>query len=77
MRDAAIAGLGIALLPTFFLQSPLKGRTLKVVDVGAEAEGATVYMAYPEHLRASCKIRALSAWLQQAFGDPAYWDVRL
>jgi len=65
------------LLPNFFLRSPLKRRTRKVVDVGAEAEGATVYMAYPEHLRASCKIRALSAWLQQAFGDPAYWDVRL
>jgi DNA-binding transcriptional LysR family regulator len=74
MRDAAIAGLGIALLPTFILQVPLKNRSLKVVDVAAEAEGASIYIAYPQHLRSSAKIRALTKWLQQAFGDPPYWD---
>ena len=74
MRDAAIAGLGIALLPTFLLVDPLKERTLKVIDVGLEAEGATIYIAYPEHLRSSGKIGALVTWLQKSFGDPAYWD---
>jgi DNA-binding transcriptional LysR family regulator len=73
MRDAAVAGLGIALLPTFFLEAPLKKRALRVIDIGCEAEGATIYIAYPEHLRASGKIRALSAWLQESFGNP-YWD---
>ena len=53
MRDAAIAGLGIALLPTFLLEAPMRDRTLRSVDVGAEGEGATVHIAYPEHLRAS------------------------
>jgi DNA-binding transcriptional LysR family regulator len=76
MRDAALAGLGIALLPTFLLETPLKRRTLQVLDIGAEAEGATIYIAYPEHLRASGKIRALTAWLQKFFGDPPYWDTR-
>jgi DNA-binding transcriptional LysR family regulator len=74
MRDAAVAGLGIALLATFLLETPLKKRTLKILDVGAEAEGATIYIAYPEHLRSSAKIRALTASLQQSFGDPPYWD---
>jgi DNA-binding transcriptional LysR family regulator len=74
MRDAAVAGLGIALLATFLLEAPLKKRALKVLDVGAEAEGATIYIAYPEHLRSSGKIRALTAWLRQSIGDPAYWD---
>jgi molybdate transport repressor ModE-like protein len=74
MRDAAIQGLGIALLATFLLEGSLKARTLQVIDVGAEAEGATVYIAYPEHLRTSTKIRALTTWLQKSFGDPAYWD---
>jgi DNA-binding transcriptional LysR family regulator len=74
MRDAAVAGLGIALLPTFLLEIPLRKRTLKVLDIGAEAEGATIYIAYPEHLRSSGKIRALTAWLRQSFGNPAYWD---
>jgi DNA-binding transcriptional LysR family regulator len=58
MRDAAIAGLGIAFLPTFLLDVPVRERTLRVLDVGAEGEGATVHIAYPEHLRASGKIRA-------------------
>jgi DNA-binding transcriptional LysR family regulator len=74
MRDAAIAGLGIALLATFLLEAPLADRILKVVDVGAEAEGAMIYLGYPEYLRSSVKIRALTAWLRGAFGDPAYWD---
>ena len=72
MRDAAVAGLGIALLATFLLETPLNNRTLKVLDIGAEAEGATIYIAYPEHLRSSGKIRALTAWLRQSIGDPAY-----
>jgi len=75
MRDAAVAGLGIALLATFLLESPLKKRTLKVLDVGAEAEGAMIYIAYPEHLRSSGKIRALTAWLRRSIGEPAYWDI--
>jgi DNA-binding transcriptional LysR family regulator len=74
MRHAAVAGLGIALLATFLLEAPLRKRTLKVLDIGAEAEGATIYIAYPEHLRSSGKIRALTAWLQNSFGDPPYWD---
>jgi len=74
MRDAAVAGLGIALLATFLLEDPLRERTLKVIDVGAEAEGAIIYIAYPEHLRSSAKIRALTTWLQQSFGDPAHWE---
>jgi len=74
MRDAAVAGLGIALLATFLLEAPLKKRTLKVLDIGAEAEGATIYIAYPEHLRSSGKIRALTAWLRRSIGDPTYWD---
>jgi DNA-binding transcriptional LysR family regulator len=74
MRDAAVAGVGIALLATFLLEAPLRNQTLKVIDVGAEPEGATVFVAYPEDLRASEKIRTLTAWLRQAFGDPPYWE---
>jgi DNA-binding transcriptional LysR family regulator len=67
MREAAVAGLGIALLPAFFLEESLKKRSLSLIDVGAEAEGAMIYLAYPEHLRASVKIRALAAWLEKTF----------
>jgi DNA-binding transcriptional LysR family regulator len=58
MREAALRGLGIALLPTFFLEASRRERTLSIINVGAEAEGATLYIGYPEHLRTSAKIRA-------------------
>jgi len=74
MRDAALAGLAMALLPTFLLETPLKNRTLKIVDVGAEPEGATIFLGYPQDLRASEKIRTLTSWLRQAFGIPPYWE---
>ena len=74
MREAAISGLGIALLATFLLKDALRNRTLRVIDVRAEAEGATIFVTYPQDLRASAKIRALTACLRQAFGDPPYWD---
>ena len=75
MRDAAISGLGITLLATFLLKDPLRDRTLRVIDVGAEAEGATIFVAYPQDLRASAKIRALTACLREAFGDPPHWEL--
>lgn len=73
MRDAAVAGLGIALLPTFMVEDHQPKHALKALDIGAEAEGGTIYIAYPEHLRLSAKTRALTSWLQQSFGDRAYW----
>ena len=74
MRDAALEGLGIALLAKFILHAHLKSGALKVLDVGAEPEAATLYIAYPQHLRSSGKIRALTSSLQQSFGNPPYWE---
>jgi DNA-binding transcriptional LysR family regulator len=68
MRDAAVAGLGIALLPDFFLTRS----RLRVLDVGAEAEGAVIHIAYPEHMRSAAKIRALTAWLQKSFSAATF-----
>ena len=74
MRDAAISGLGVTLLATFLLKDPLRERTLRIIDVGAQPEGATIFVAYPQDLRTSAKIRALTGCLRQAFGDPPYWE---
>lgn len=74
MRDAAVAGLGIALLPTFLVQAELAHGSLRIVDVGAQTESAEVFVAYPA-ARASAKLRALVEALRQAFGTPPYWEV--
>jgi DNA-binding transcriptional LysR family regulator len=74
MRDAALEGLGIALLPTFFFRDLLPSRKLREVDVGAEAEPATIFVAYPDDGRVSAKVLALIAHLHASFGTPPYWE---
>jgi DNA-binding transcriptional LysR family regulator len=75
MRDAAAAGLGLALLPAYFIHKELASKKLIIVDVGVEAEGASIYIACPEDRRGSAKLRALTVWLRDAFGDPPYWEL--
>lgn len=74
MRDAALAGLGITLLPTFLMQQELARGSLRVVDVGTAAESADIFVSYPAARGASAKVRALIDCLKSAFGNPPYWD---
>ena len=77
MRDAAIAGLGIALMPTFLIHTELASGALRMIDIGMEAEAAEIYLAYPADRGPSAKIRALTEHLRKAFGDPPYWETGL
>lgn len=74
MRDAALAGLGLTLLPNFFAHAGIRDGSLTAIDVGAEAEGAELHLAYPRERSASAKIAALTESLRRSFGDPPYWD---
>lgn len=74
MREAAMEGLGIALLATFVFYSSLSSGKLRLLDVGAEAEPANVFIAYPNASRVSAKVLALIAHLRAAFGTPPYWE---
>ncbi len=75
MRDAAMAGLGMSLLPNFFVHAEVQAGALVEVDVGAEPEGAELYIAYPQDRGTSAKVRALTESLRGSFGDPPYWDL--
>jgi DNA-binding transcriptional LysR family regulator len=61
MRDAAVAGLGIALLPTFIAGDAVRSGALQAIDVGLQAATESIYVAHPEGRRASPKLRALRA----------------
>jgi len=74
LRDAAVAGLGIAFLPTFIASDAIKAGSLKVIDLGVQAAQEHVVVAHTEGRRPSAKLRALADWLRTAFGDPPYWD---
>lgn len=58
MRDAALAGLGITLLPHFISAPEIARDTLRIVDVGGTTEAADIFVAYPAG-RASAKVRAM------------------
>ncbi|WP_233272777.1 LysR family transcriptional regulator [Paraburkholderia acidisoli] len=74
MRDAAIAGLGIALLPMFIVGDALRSGALTSLDIGIEAETEFIYIAHADGQNPSAKLRALAAWLREAFGSPPYWE---
>lgn len=74
MRDAALAGLGLALLPTFFIHKEIAEGSLVEVQVGWPAEGAELFLTYPRDHGAAAKIRALGDSLRRSFGDPPYWE---
>lgn len=75
MRDAALAGLGLALLPTFFVHAEIRSGALVEVDIGWPAEGAELFLTYPRDHGAAAKIRALGDSLRRSFGDPPYWEM--
>ncbi|TIV11921.1 MAG: hypothetical protein E5W00_01580 [Mesorhizobium sp.] len=72
--SSAVAGLGISLLPTFFVHYQLVDGALTRIDIGVEAEGAELFIAYPRERSASAKVLALIESLRRSFRDPPYWD---
>ncbi|WHO73198.1 LysR family transcriptional regulator [Rhizobium sp. BT03] len=75
LRDAAIAGLGIALLPAFIAGPAIREGLLAEIDVGHRPEAEFIYMAHPEGRNPSAKLRAIADHLKKSFGDPPYWDI--
>lgn len=74
LRDATLAGLGIAFLPTFIIGAEVKAGRLQVIDIGSPALAEFIYMAHPEGRQPSAKLRALADSLRAAFGQPPYWE---
>jgi DNA-binding transcriptional LysR family regulator len=75
MRDAAVAGMGLTMLPSFMVHTEVKAGTLRIVDVGIEPEHAEIHVAYPKGQPPSAKLRALIDHLRTTFGSPPYWDL--
>jgi DNA-binding transcriptional LysR family regulator len=74
MRDAAIAGLGIASLPTFHSHDALRSGALEVVDMGLEPDVTPISIMHHD-VPPTAKLTALIDHLKRAFGEPPYWDV--
>lgn len=73
LRDAAVSGQGIALLPTFIASGELKQGKLRAVLAGYHAPELALYALYPPTRYLSVKVRLFIDFLVERLGQP-YWD---
>ena len=75
LRDAALKGLGFALLPTFIVGAELRaGRLVTVLDAH-QPPRLFLTVLYPPHRHLSARIRLLVAFFYERFGESPSWDV--
>lgn len=80
LREAVLAGSGIALLPTWLVSAdvragmlvPLLGDHEWLISAGA---APAIWGVYPPKKVVSPKVRTFLAFLEQRFGQPAYWEL--
>ena len=74
LRDAALKGLGIGLLPTFSIGPELKSGRL--VPILGQYHPPPIYLTllYPPSRHQSAKHRLIIDFLYDRFGNQPYWD---
>ncbi|MET0519176.1 MAG: substrate binding domain-containing protein, partial [Burkholderiaceae bacterium] len=79
LRVAALAGMGIAVLPTYAIGEDLRaGRLIALLPdwqaIGATADADTLYAVYLPSRQPSPKLRALVDFMLEKMGDVPPWD---
>lgn len=75
LREALLAGMGIALIPTF-LVGPLigAGALVSLLDEHYTVEPHGLYAVYPQNRYLLPKLRAFVNFMSERFGDLPPWD---
>ncbi|WP_448205482.1 LysR family transcriptional regulator [Azospirillum sp. sgz302134] len=74
---AAVAGVGIAALPTFLCGDALASGALKCLLLDCYSLESNVYAVYPQNRHLSPKVRVFVDFLAERFGPRPYWDCAL
>lgn len=74
LREAALAGLGIILTPTFIVGDDLAAGRLVRVLPDWEAAPIDINAVYPPGRHLSAKVRVFVDFLAETFGPAPYWD---
>ncbi|HRK95547.1 MAG TPA: LysR substrate-binding domain-containing protein [Rhodospirillales bacterium] len=74
LRDLAVAGLGIALLPTFIVGPALADGTLRSLLDDYRAPETAINVIYPPSRHLSAKVRVFTDFLVERIGTTPYWD---
>jgi len=69
LREAAVRGLGITLLPRFIVETELQQGSLQIVLPNYQPPELSIYVIYPVNRHLSIKIRLLVDFLQERFGQ--------
>ncbi|AOE49456.1 LysR family transcriptional regulator [Kangiella sediminilitoris] len=74
LANAAIAGAGIIVQPTFIVGPAIAAGKLSVILSDNEPEPLGLYALYAHRRYLSHKVRSFIDFLGNYFGDPPYWD---
>ncbi|MEO6281112.1 LysR family transcriptional regulator [Roseateles sp.] len=79
LRVAALAGMGLAVLPTYAIGADLRAGRLQAVlpgwqPVGGLADADTLYAVYLSNRHPAPKVRALIDFMLEKMGDVPPWD---
>ncbi len=74
LRDAALAGHGIAMLPTFLVGNDIEAGRLQVVLAQNPPTVLGIYALYAPHKYLAAKTRVLIDFLVDRFGPEPPWD---
>ncbi len=74
LKAAAIAGLGITLLPTFIVGPEINARRLEQILADYCPIEISIYAIFPSRRYLSAKVRTFVDFLSEYFGDNPDWD---
>jgi len=74
IASAAVAGMGIARLPTFIVADHLRSGRLRRILTAWTLPSIAVYAVYPKTRTLPAKTRRLIDFLVERFGPEPYWD---
>ncbi|MGL4239506.1 MAG: LysR family transcriptional regulator [Beijerinckiaceae bacterium] len=75
IREAVLAGIGIALRSTWDVGPEIDSGKLRIVLPGWRASSrVAVYAVYPSRRHLAHKVRVFMDFLGERFGSPPYWD---
>ena len=75
LAEAAIAGQGVVLQPTFIVGRAIREGKLRVVLPEYEAPPLGLYAVYAHRQFLASKVRCFIDFIEGYYGDPPYWDV--
>ncbi|HYD82372.1 MAG TPA: LysR family transcriptional regulator [Paucimonas sp.] len=74
LREAALAGHGIAVLPTFIIHRAVAAGGLRIVLPEYARAEIDLHAVYPSRRNVPAKVRVFVDFLVERFGAEPYWD---